>query len=132
MELDRSSPAAAIELGNFLDNVEDNPQAAAKAYAEGIACARQWLIEGLLGQAKALLQLHKREEVLACLLDILHLSRQETKSKKHRPNEREAEAMLRLDQMRGPHAEQIQELLSEVSAQRSAESKRNGAKLKSG
>ncbi len=60
VELDRGSPAAALELGAFLDNVEDDPQAAAKAYADGVATARQLLIEGLLGQAKAFRQLEKR------------------------------------------------------------------------
>jgi predicted Zn-dependent protease len=40
VELDKSSPAAAIELGHFLDNVEDDPRAAAKAYAEGVSAAR--------------------------------------------------------------------------------------------
>jgi hypothetical protein len=32
IELDKDSPTASIELGHFLDNVEDNPQAAIKAY----------------------------------------------------------------------------------------------------
>jgi tetratricopeptide (TPR) repeat protein len=57
IELDKQSPAAAIELGHFLDNVEDDPQAAAKAFAQGITAARHLLIEGLLGQAKSLIQL---------------------------------------------------------------------------
>src|SRR6266511_2131959 len=46
-EFDKGSPAAAIELGHFLDNVEDDPHAAAKAYAEGVTAARQLLIDGL-------------------------------------------------------------------------------------
>src|SRR5437867_114650 len=44
VELDKGSPAGAIELGHFLDNVEDDPNAAAKVYAEGVALARQLLI----------------------------------------------------------------------------------------
>src|SRR5579884_3552703 len=59
MELDDSSPASGIELGAFLDNVEDNPRAAAKVYAGAVAAARQLLLDGLIGQAKALLQLDK-------------------------------------------------------------------------
>lgn len=37
---DKASPAAAIELGLFLDNVEDDPHAASNAYAEGVVAAR--------------------------------------------------------------------------------------------
>jgi len=69
LDLDPKSPTAAIELGYFLDNVEDNPQAATKAFAQGIATARQLLIDGLLGQAKALLQLDKHEDALRCLVE---------------------------------------------------------------
>src|SRR4051794_27229601 len=47
-ELDSASPGALIELGHFLDNVEDNPHAAAKCYADGVGIARQLLIEGLI------------------------------------------------------------------------------------
>ena len=82
VELDRPSPAAAIELGHFLDNVEDDPQAASKVYAEGVEAARQLLIDGLVGQAKALRQLGKREKCLHCLLEVLHLARFETGTKK--------------------------------------------------
>ena len=50
------------ELGHFLDGVDDDPRAASKAYADGVAAARRLLIEGLIGQAKALLlrQIGKR------------------------------------------------------------------------
>ncbi len=75
VELDRGSPAAAIELGHYLDNVEDDPQAALKAYAEGVTAARRLLIEGLIGQAKAFRQLEKREEFRRCLLELLQTVR---------------------------------------------------------
>ncbi len=127
VELDRSSPAAAIELGYFLDNVEDNPQAAFRVYAEGVAIARKHLIDGLIGQAKALLQLNKREEFLRCLLEVLHLSRFETESKKYKAEESGADIIFESPtgqfqavQLKGPYAEQIQELLSEAVAKRSA------------
>jgi tetratricopeptide (TPR) repeat protein len=96
VELDKGSPAAAIELGYFLDNVEDDPQAASRAYSAGVTAARQLLIEGLIGQAKAFRQLDKREEFLRCLVEVLHLTRFETSSKRN-----------------GPYAEQIQDLLNE-------------------
>src|SRR5438128_344282 len=73
IELDKASPTASIELGHFLDNVEDDPQAAIKAYTEGIAAARHLLIDGLIGQAKAYRQLDKKDNFLRCLLEVLHL-----------------------------------------------------------
>jgi hypothetical protein len=72
--LDESSPAAPIELGHFLDAVEDDPQAASKAFSDGIRTARRLLIDALLGQARALLQLNKREEAIACLIESLYLT----------------------------------------------------------
>jgi tetratricopeptide (TPR) repeat protein len=71
--LEKDSPAGSIELGHFLDAVEDNPQAALKSFGEGIAAARRWLIAGLVGQAKALLQLDKREAALKCLMEAVYL-----------------------------------------------------------
>ena len=96
VELDDSSPAAAIELGNFLDAVEDNPQAAAKMYAEGVVVARQLLLAALIGQAKVLLQLNKRKEAVRCIREALRV------------------------ELKGPIAEDIEELLSEVLPSRSA------------
>ncbi len=64
IQLDPGSPAAAIELGHFLDNVEDDPQGASRTYADGIATARRRLIDGLIGQAKAFKQLNRRKEFL--------------------------------------------------------------------
>ncbi|MGO9114180.1 MAG: hypothetical protein ACLP9L_33620 [Thermoguttaceae bacterium] len=72
--LDESSPSAPIELGHFLDAVEDNPHAASKAFSDGIRTARRLLIDALLGQARALLQLNKREEAIACLIESLYLT----------------------------------------------------------
>ena len=93
VELDRGSPAAAIELGYFLDNIEDDPRAALKVYAEGVGAARQLLIEALIGQAKAFRQLDKQKEFDRCLMELLLLARFET----------------------GPYVEQIQDLLKEAA-----------------
>lgn len=98
IELDKGSPAAAIELGHFLDNVEDDPQGAVKAYADGVAAARHLLIDGLLGQAKAYRQLEKREAFFRCLQEVLTLAR--------------------FDELQGPYAEQVQELLAELVIER--------------
>jgi hypothetical protein len=127
VELDKGSPAAAIELGYFLDNVEDDPQAASKAYAEGVATARRLLIEGLIGQAKVFRQLEKREEFLRCLLEVLHLAQFETGGKRAKAEEPGADILFKAPngylyagQLKGPYAEQIEDLLSEVAANRSA------------
>jgi len=106
VDLEKSSPAGAIELGHFLDAVEDDPKAATKAYAEGIAAARQLLIDGLISQAKALLQLDRREESMRCLLEVLHLM--------------EFQRVAKRTRSAATTAEQIEELLSEVLSRRSA------------
>jgi lipopolysaccharide biosynthesis regulator YciM len=127
VELDKGSSAAAIELGRFLDNVEDDPQAAVKVYAEGVASARQLLIEGLIGQAKAYRQLEKKEEFVRCLLEVLHLARFEMGSKQTKADEPGSDVIFESPrgsfhavQLKGPFAEQIQDLLSDLVADRSA------------
>jgi tetratricopeptide (TPR) repeat protein len=127
VELDKGSPAAVIELGHFLDNVEDDPQAAAKAYGEGVAAARQLLLDGLIGQAKVFRQLDKKEEFLRCVAEVLHLTGFETSPKRTRAKESGADMIFEsptghfhLIQLKGPRAEQIQDLLSEWIKSRSA------------
>lgn len=129
IELDRGSPAASIELGHFLDNVEDDPQAAVKAYADGVAAARKLLIDGLIGQAKAYRQLGKKEDFLRCLLEILHLTHFESGSRRTRTEELEADIIFRSPagpvyamHLNGPYGEQIRDLLSELEPDRGAES----------
>ncbi len=73
--LENGASAAAIELGHFLDNVEDDPKQASKVFADAVAKARKLLLDGLIGQAKALRQLEKREEYLQCLKEILQVAR---------------------------------------------------------
>ncbi len=127
VDLDRSSPAAAIELGHFLDAVEDDPRAASRAYAGGIAAARRLLIEGLIGQAKALLQLDKKEESLRCLLEVMHLMRFEPTAKPGKSRGPAPEIVVGSPtgrvysiQLKGPFAEEIEEILGEVLSHRSA------------
>jgi len=80
VELDRGSPAAAIELGHYLDNVEDDPRAASKACADGVAAARRLLLEGLIGQAKALRQMGKWEECRRCLREAEQIAASQPRS----------------------------------------------------
>jgi tetratricopeptide (TPR) repeat protein len=127
VELDKGSPAAAIELGHFLDNVEDDPQAASKAYANGVTTARRLLIDGLIGQAKAYRQLNKKEDFFRCLLEVLHLYHFDTSSKRNKAEEPGADVILHsptgpvyVIQVKGPYAEEVQELLNELVADRSA------------
>jgi hypothetical protein len=79
-ELDKGSPVAVLELAYFLDNVEDNPQAAGSVYAECVATARHLLVDGLIGQAKVYEQLEKKEECWQCVLKILYLVSRESAS----------------------------------------------------
>ncbi len=112
IELDRNSPAAFVELGYFLDNVEDNPRAAVKAYTDGVSAARNLLIDGLIGQAKAYRQLERREEFLGCLLEVLQLARFDSGSKRNKTTGHFLGA-----QLEGPYVEQIQELLDELDGE---------------
>lgn len=127
VQLDKSSLIASIELGHFLDAVEDKPQAALKAYSEGVTVARRSLIEGLIGQAKALRQLDKQDEFLACLLELLQvmhfdLDSRASKSKGISPDiiiESPTGPVYAI-QLKGPYAERIEEILDEVRSNRSA------------
>jgi hypothetical protein len=129
IELDRDSPTAAIELGHFLDNVEDDPQAAVKAYAEGVAAARHLLIDGLIGQAKAYRQLGKKEDVLRCLVEILQLAQFDSGARRSKAGEPGADILVQSSpghafvvQLKGPYAEEVQELLGELVGDQPAES----------
>jgi hypothetical protein len=127
MELDKDAPAGAIELGHFLDNVEDDPHAANRVYADGVAVARRLLIDGLIGQAKALRQLDRKEEFRRCLLEVLHLARFEIDASQNQTHASGKDVIFESPsghfyaiQLNGPYAEQIEDLLSEVPANRSA------------
>lgn len=119
---DKASPAAAIELGNFLDNVEDDPKGASKVFAEAVQTARQLLLEALVGEAKALRQLKKSDDVLRCLEQIIQLARfgkGQPGIKLETPGAGAEKASTSNGlqfavQFRGPHAEQIEELLSNL------------------
>lgn len=123
IELDRESPTAAIELGHFLDKVEDDPQAAVKAYAEGVEAARHLLIDGLIGQAKVYQQLDRKEDFFRCLLEILSLSRFDIGPKPTKAEAAGADIIIQSSsgqvfaaQLKAPYAERVQELLSELVA----------------
>ena len=127
VELDKQSPAGAIELGHYLDAVEDNPRAASKAFSEGIALARRLLIDGLLGQARALLQLDKREEAFKCLVESLYLANlgypfEGEKSADAGPDIllRDPAGRILALQLKGPLAIKIEDLLEEFFPKRSA------------
>ena len=127
VQLDVGSPAAAIELGHFLDNVEDDPQGASKPYADGVAAARQLLMDGLIGQAKVFRQLNRRQEFLRCLLEILHLAQFESGSKRSKAAHSDIDLIvgsstgrLLVVQAKGHYPEPIQDLLNEAITDRSA------------
>lgn len=128
IELDRGSPAASIELGHFLDNVEDDPRSAIKAYGEGVAAARRLLIDGLIGQAKAYRQLGKKDDFLRCLLEVLQLDRSDSASPRNQTEDFGTDILVEFPsghvyviRPKGPYAEQVRELLGELDTDRRAE-----------
>jgi len=127
IELEKDSPAAVIELGHFLDNVDDDPKAASKAFSEGVRSARRLLIDGLLGQAKALLQLEKRDEALQRLIESLYLANVDSTSEGRKPPNGTPDVLVRdptghmqAFQLKGSFAMRIEDLLQELLPQRSA------------
>ncbi len=127
IDLDEASPAGAMELGHFLDEVQDDPRAAAKMYAEAVAQARRLLIEGLIAQAKTLLQLDKKKETMKCLLELLSLTKTGSSSKRPKSERAAPDIIFRSPmgqvstfQLNGPYAAQIEELVNEVLVNRSA------------
>lgn len=127
VDLEGSSAAGAIELGHFLDAVDDDPKAASKAFADGVAVARQQLIEGLIGQAKALNQLDKRNAALRCLLEAFSLMQFQSSAKRSKSERSGADLIFGLPsgavfsvEFKGRFADEFEELLSDVVASRSA------------
>jgi len=60
-EIDKSSPAGAIELGHFLDAVEDDPEAQRRCSAKAFHSQGVLLLDGLLGQARALVSTEQKQ-----------------------------------------------------------------------
>lgn len=125
VEVDTNSPAGAIELGHYLDAVEDNPRAASKAFSQGIHSARRLLMDGLLGQARAWLQLNKKKEALKCLMEWLYLASianhsAESKSANAAPDVllRDLTGQILAIQLKGPFAIKIEELLQQLFPER--------------
>lgn len=120
VEFDKGSPAAAIELGHYFDTVEDDPAAATRAYADGVAAARHLLIDGLIGQAKVYRHLEKRKDFQRAILEILHLLRFEQGTARAKADDfsddiiyESAPGHFFALQLKGPFAEQIYDLLSD-------------------
>jgi tetratricopeptide (TPR) repeat protein len=67
VDLDPGAPAAWLELGHFLDAVDDDPAKAAQCFDKTIELTQRLLLEGLLAKARALSQQDKKPEALACL-----------------------------------------------------------------
>ncbi|HQU41923.1 MAG TPA: hypothetical protein PK867_03890 [Pirellulales bacterium] len=124
IDLDTSSPAAAIELGHFLDAVEDDPRAASKVYTKALGQARRLLIEGLIGQAKALLQLEKRDEALRCVTELLQLTHATSAGKRSKSASgpdiimRSSTGKVSVIEVQGPYATEVEQLVNEVMATR--------------
>ena len=66
-ELDEKLPSAMIELAQFELSVKDDAAAAYEGFSEAAAVCSRLLIETLLGQAKALMEMDRRSEAFDCL-----------------------------------------------------------------
>jgi len=126
-ELDSDSPASSIELGHYLDAVDDDLVSASKVFTEGILSARRLLIDALLGKARVLLQLDKREEAFKCLGESLYLANIEGASTSGKSAHRGPDILLRDStgtilalELKGPCASKIEDLLHEFFPKRSA------------
>jgi tetratricopeptide (TPR) repeat protein len=75
----QGSPDALIELGHFLFAVEDDARAACKQFDRAITQCKKFLKDALLGKAKALAELERRQEALACLAQAYWLESQNGK-----------------------------------------------------
>jgi tetratricopeptide (TPR) repeat protein len=81
VDLDRESPRALIELGHFINAVQDDVQAASDCFAKAIRLSERLLREALLGQAKVLVELGRRSEALACLTEAYRLQSRNGKAR---------------------------------------------------
>jgi tetratricopeptide (TPR) repeat protein len=116
-----------IELGYFLDAVEDDPKAASRAFSKAASTARRQLIDALLGQARALLQLGKRDEALRCVLEALYLAEVGTAARNGKSTDRTPDILLRDPtgrilgfQLKGPFASKFEDLVKDLLLTRSA------------
>ncbi len=67
LQLDEKHPGALIELAQFQFAVEDDAAAATKTFQSAVGACSRLLVEALLGQAKALVEMNRREEAFDCL-----------------------------------------------------------------
>lgn len=78
-QLDEVSPAPLIELAYFTYAIDDDARGASRLFRGAIARCRELLREALLGQAKALTELGREGEALACLAEAQGLGRRDAK-----------------------------------------------------
>ena len=89
--------------------------------------ARQLLTDGLIGEAKALLQLERKEEALRCLMEVLQLMQFHPRPKRQRSEpampdivSRSSSGGVWVVEIKGPLTERVEELLNQLISSRSA------------
>ena len=93
--------------------MKDDPQGTAKAFGEGIDHARKLLVEGLLGQARAYLQLDKKPAAVKCVGEALMVLNMDT----WKPGKVDLQLMLHQEDKAGRGGNfqrEIEELLEEI------------------
>ena len=93
--LDVESPAAAVELGHFLDAVRDDPTSAADTFGDAADRARELLAEALIGREQALRQIGRDDEANRCLAELTRL------------DERTPDEKRRAADLQSPHTEDV-------------------------
>jgi predicted Zn-dependent protease len=68
-ELENDSPAALIELSHFLFAIDDDAEAASKAFGKCVHLCKRLLVEALLGHAEALRELERHRDANAALAE---------------------------------------------------------------
>jgi tetratricopeptide (TPR) repeat protein len=68
--LDQESPQPLLELGYYLQQVEDNPQRALEVFVQSVQLSRQAFLAGLMAQAKLYQELGQDDELHQCCAEL--------------------------------------------------------------
>jgi len=119
--LDDDSPAGHLELGHFLNAVQDNPGEAAAAFSRAAEVARRQLIDALLGQAGALVELRSRDAAWKCLEEAIRLLNASSPGDEQDTEDGETDFAIRDTsgriievRLQGPFSDRVRDLLHEL------------------
>lgn len=117
VEFDDESPTAQLELAHFVDAVDDDAAKAAALFAAAATRAKAQLLDALVGRARALIQLNRRPEAIACLTEALYVSGLDPASRNGTSTSASAAGLISLLRMGKRIPEEVERLLDEALAQ---------------